>query len=305
MNGRKFRSARSRKAVSGRSPRSLEQLTRRLIQHAARSAPPSLAQRLEEEWLADLAERRGATSRLRLALGCCWATRVISYEHSAAHGALARPGNWPKIMAVYAPREPSGLSPRTAALLLIVCLHAALIYALATGLVQSIAKAPPPPMVASFPKDPRPPHIVPPPPRPILSAARIDPIEPVPGWPFPPETGQILVQPPDSASAPSPARLANRVVGGPGREFPNTDDYYPSASRRIGEKGAVTVRVCVDGSGRLTAAPIVAESSGSARLDEGALRLARAGSGHYRATTEDGQPVRSCYPFRIRFELRD
>src|SRR5436305_1066632 len=41
------------------------------------------AQRLEEEWLADLAARRGQVSRLRLAIGCCWATRVIAYEHSA------------------------------------------------------------------------------------------------------------------------------------------------------------------------------------------------------------------------------
>jgi hypothetical protein len=45
-------------------------------------------------------------------------------------------------------------------------------------------------------------------------------------------------------------------------------------------------------------------ASGSARLDDAALKLARAGSGHYRATTEDGQPVNSCYPFGVRFQLR-
>jgi len=33
-------------------------------------------------------------------------------------------------------------------------------------------------------------------------------------------------------------------------------------------------------------------------------QLARAGSGHYRATTEDGQPVNSCYPLGIRFQLK-
>ena len=47
------------------------------------------------------------------------------------------------------------------------------------------------------------------------------------------------------------------------------------------------------------------EGTGSARLDEGALKLARAGSGHYRATTEDGRPVNSCYPFRIRFQIKN
>jgi hypothetical protein len=35
-----------------------------LIHHAACHAPPSFAQRLEEEWLADLAERPSAMSRL-------------------------------------------------------------------------------------------------------------------------------------------------------------------------------------------------------------------------------------------------
>jgi TonB family protein len=65
------------------------------------------------------------------------------------------------------------------------------------------------------------------------------------------------------------------------------------------------VQVCVDANGRLTSQPAITQSSGSARLDEGALTLARAGSGHYRATTEDGRAVSSCFPFRIRFEFRD
>jgi len=63
--------------------------------------------------------------------------------------------------------------------------------------------------------------------------------------------------------------------------------------------------VCVDAEGRLTTQPTIARSSGSVRLDDGALKLAHAGSGHYRPTTEDGRPVDSCYVFRIRFELRD
>ena len=45
--------------------------------------------------------------------------------------------------------------------------------------------------------------------------------------------------------------------------------------------------------------------SGSARLDAGALQLAKAGSGHYRPTLEDGKAVNSCYSFRVRFESRN
>jgi hypothetical protein len=39
-------------------------------------------------------------------------------------------------------------------------------------------------------------------------------------------------------------------------------------------------------------------------LDEGAIKLAKAGSGHYRATTENGTPVSSCYGFLIKFNLQ-
>jgi TonB family protein len=71
----------------------------------------------------------------------------------------------------------------------------------------------------------------------------------------------------------------------------------------LGENGVAIVGVCVDENGRLTSNPTLAKSSGSAALDNGALKLAKAGSGHYRSTTEDGRPVSYCYPFRIRFQL--
>jgi TonB family protein len=101
-----------------------------------------------------------------------------------------------------------------------------------------------------------------------------------------------------------PIRAVNRVSGGPGKAFPNTDDYYPPAEIRMGRTGISTVQVCTDEKGRLTAAPTLAQSSGSPGLDEGALRLAKAGSGHYRASTEDGRAVSSCYPFRVRFDIK-
>jgi TonB family protein len=94
------------------------------------------------------------------------------------------------------------------------------------------------------------------------------------------------------------------VLGGPGKSFPNTEDYYPPTQIRDGTQGVSTVQVCTDEKGRLTAAPTLAQSSGSAGLDRGALMLARAGSGRYRPTTEDGRAVSSCYSFRVRFDFR-
>jgi TonB family protein len=108
---------------------------------------------------------------------------------------------------------------------------------------------------------------------------------------------------PDSPPAVIPPHVIARIAGGPGAGFPDTADFYPSPSIRMGEQGISTVQVCVDSHGRLTADPTIVRGSGSARLDQGALKLARAASGHYRASTEDGQPVDSCYPLGIRFQL--
>jgi TonB family protein len=86
--------------------------------------------------------------------------------------------------------------------------------------------------------------------------------------------------------------------------FPDSAEFYPASSIRNGEQGLAVVKVCVNVKGRLMADPIGAQSSGFAKLDEAALKLARAGSGHYRPSTEDGRAVESCYPIGVRFRLK-
>jgi TonB family protein len=285
----------------------IEGFARRLIQHAARNAPPSLSERLEEEWLADLAARRGPMSCLRLAFGCCWATRVITFDHSATSVPAASSATGDKAMTAYAQPDSTFSSRRTTAVLLIVCMHAALIYFLATGLVHSVAAMIPTVIHAGVTTEVRPHDKPPPPPAPKLTSTRVEIPEPVLVVPSDANTSQDVVteQPQRLPATSSLPKTVSRALGGPGKGFPNTADYYPPASIRIGEQGIAAVRVCVDGSGRLSADPTIAQSSGSARLDAGALRLAKAGSGHYRATTEDGRPVHSCFPFLIRFDFRD
>jgi TonB family protein len=283
-----------------------EALTRLLIRHGARSAPPALTERLEEEWLADLAGRASALSRLRFALGCCWASRIIAHELADAVRPAA-PAAGPKSVTLYAQPDLTLLSPRTAAVLLILCLHAVIIYVLAAGVARRVYEEIPPIRV-SFQDRPvsraQPP---PPPARPDLVRPKIETVAPLIPIDVAPDTDSLPSPVPRAAGgAPTaPVAIVKRIIGGPGAGFPDTEDYFPAAARRLGEKGLVTVQVCVDPAGRLTAAPTIAQSSGSARLDEGALRLARAGSGRYRPTTEDGRAVSSCYPYRIRFELRD
>jgi len=94
-----------------------------------------------------------------------------------------------------------------------------------------------------------------------------------------------------------------REIAKLGARFPQSQDYYPSTAQRLGESGRVFVRACVGANGRLTSAPTIATSSGSPRLDHGALLLARAGDGDYEPAMENRNPVESCFHFPVTFAL--
>jgi TonB family protein len=285
----------------------LERLSRRLIQHAARNSPATLADRLEEEWLAHLAAQRGALSRLRFAIGCCWAMRVIAHDYlaSGAAASSAATGHGTVVLGHY---DLAFFSRRTTILFLIVALHAFVIYGFATGFGQKGREVLPGSMRTTILN---PPEILPALP-PLIGSRPLNPTRIVPEMPptfrFPQDDAisDTNAPPPPLHSSPpqEPTHTVNRILGGPGAGFPNTDDFYPPASVRGGEMGATTVKVCIDERGRLASAPMIARSSGNTRLDDAALRVAKAGSGHYRSTTEDGRPVPSCLPFRVRFQLK-
>jgi TonB family protein len=282
----------------------------RLVRHAARHNPASLAERLEEEWLADLETRTGAWSRLRFALGCYRATLVIA-GNPVAHGAsIMRTAHAPAAVAVVTnlpARAPRELSNRTLAMMMIAGLHIALIYAFSMGLISTSSEQSfdgsrgfiinPPRPIAPVPPVPTPGGVVykPSPPRVDDGFTTIGPIT------LPPDAVTDSTE--SLGWRPTEAPAVKRVLGGPGAGFPSTSEFYPPLSRAQGETGTADVQVCVDGGGRLTGDPTLQRSSGSARLDQGALALARAGSGHYRSTTENGQPITSCFPFRIRFAM--
>jgi TonB family protein len=282
-----------------------------LVHQAAHRAPESLAARLEEEWLADLESRSSAASRLRFAAGCCWATMVIANDHPRSKVAAATHVAAGSGFVTLVDRNFGYFSLRSATLFLIAGLHAALFYGLITTLSHTQGTAAPINLQNH--------EVVPVPrekeslpasvfkdwtisvPKPVVDTPRkIDFQDVVMGADSdrpPADNSKALIQE-------TPTHVVQQLAGGPGAGFPETADFYPSPSIRLGEEGLSTVRVCVDQKGRLTSDPTTVRGSGSARLDEAALKLARAGSGHYRATTEDGQPVNSCYPFGVRFQLK-
>jgi periplasmic protein TonB len=194
----------------------------------------------------------------------------------------------------------------------IVGLHILIAWALATGLARRAIELVAPPIKTEIIEEVQKHDEPPPPPPPQLERPPVEvppadvdiqlPVEPQ-STAIADVTDKPVSTAPPPPPAPPPPRPVNRREGGPGTGFPSTEDYYPPASKRFNEEGSVTVHVCIGPNGKLTEDPTVAQTSGSARLDEGAIKLAKAGSGHYQPTTEDGQPVNACVPFRIKFAL--
>ena len=122
---------------------------------------------------------------------------------------------------------------------------------------------------------------------------------------IPMETQTTAISNVTDKPAPPVAPPAPRVVMAPVKigRMPSSEDYYPAASKRAEEQGSATVRVCVDAKGKLKGNPEVVTSSGFPRLDEGAVKLARAG--RYQPGTANGQPQeQSCVSFRVKFEIK-
>ena len=71
------------------------------------------------------------------------------------------------------------------------------------------------------------------------------------------------------------------------------------------QASSVTVRVCVDATGRLAQDPTIVRSSGRASLDQAAVKIAAAGAAYYRPDTPSGSaPPSGCAQLAIRFDAK-
>ena len=89
MNEHDLVSSRRSDIASSQSSDWTDAIARRLIKHAADRAPTALADRLMEEWMADLSDHCRPMARLRFALGCCWAAIQIGDDCSAVSTPVA------------------------------------------------------------------------------------------------------------------------------------------------------------------------------------------------------------------------
>lgn len=213
-------------------------------------------------------------------------------------------------MAAYVP-DTNFFTRRSLILFLIIGLHVFIAWAFATGLAHRAIELIAPPIQTEVVEEVQKKEEPPPPPPPQMERPPVEIPPPDVAIEVPVETQSTAIQdvtdkpvPKAPPPAPPPPPKPKNIVGVRlGKNFPNSEEYYPPASKRLEEQGQVLVHVCVGANGKLTEDPTVAKTSGSARLDEGGIKLAKAGSGKYVPQTEDGVAVATCTNLPVRFEL--
>lgn len=164
----------------------------------------------------------------------------------------------------------------------------------------------PPPQPVRQPPRPRPPPVQPvQPAQPRQTVAPAPPVPPAESLAPPPAAAPVrqaspapVEEAPPAPRRAGPVRLAPELsVACPQRTAP----VYPPLSRRLGEEGAVILRVELDEQGQVASAEVVT-GSGHARLDEAALAAVR--TWRCNPARRDGRLVRALalQPFNFMLE---
>ena len=196
------------------------------------------------------------------------------------------------------------MTRRGVVLLVIIGLHVFIAWALATGLARRALEVIAPPIQTDIVEEVKTQKEPPPPPPPEFQKPPVEVPPPDVTIDLPveaPATSAITAVAATPHAPAPPVHVGTRKPPTVAKNFPASEEYYPAASKRLNEEGAPTVHVCVAASGKLSAAPTIAQSSGSSRLDDGALNLAKAG--RYVAGSEDGKAIDACFDFRIKFQM--
>lgn len=199
-------------------------------------------------------------------------------------------------------------SKRLLGSLLVLALHAVLLWLIQSGLARQAftltqesvvallltdVAPPPPPVVA--PKTP--PPKTPPPPVTQLPTATTAPIITTPAVPATSNIAPVAPSQSTAPSAPTPSIRTGAAIQ-PGASCAKPD--YPSASRRLEEEGTVSLKFLIGVDGRVLQAEIE-KTSGFPRLDEAARNaLSKC---QFRPGTIDGKPEQSWASIRYTWRL--
>jgi len=209
-------------------------------------------------------------------------------------------------MTVYA-HDSTFFTRRGAVVVAILALHVLIIWALISGLAHRLVEAVAPPIQTEIVQEEQKKFEPPPPPPPTFEKPPVEVPPPDVTIDMPVEVANttaisnVTTKHVEAAAAPKASvRTAMKIDA---KHFPNSEDFYPSASKRLNEEGAPTVHICLGPDGKLSTTPTIAQSSCSARLDQGAIDLAKVGARYISPATEDGKPVAGCIDFRVKFQL--
>jgi protein TonB len=187
----------------------------------------------------------------------------------------------------------------------ILALHVFIAWALATGLARKAIEVLAPPIQTVIETETHKEAPPPPPPPPTFERppVEIPPTDTIVEMPVAVATTAISNTTTQHVAAPVVKAAGVKTAPKIAKGFPATEDYYPAASKRLNEEGSPTVHACVAAKGGLSQPPTITTSSGSTRLDQGAIDLVKAGSRYLTPGTEDGKPVDMCFDFRIKFQM--
>jgi protein TonB len=188
---------------------------------------------------------------------------------------------------------------RVISLALVGVLHVILIYALASGLAQSLVKKGLDEIKVATVED-KPIDKPPPPPPPKLE-------EPPPPFVPPPDIViETAVAPPNAITTQNvvkePPPAPRQVISTPvsiGRAHTCVQNY-PALSQRLQEEGTATLSFTINTDGSVSN-PSVTKSSGYPRLDDAAMACVPRWK--YKPATQDGQPVATQWQAAVQFKL--
>lgn len=196
-------------------------------------------------------------------------------------------------------------SSRLAGIGVVVLLHAIVIYALQSGLAQSVVETIRGPIETKIIDEIKPEDKEPPPPPPKFD-------QPPPPFVPPPE---VAIDLPAESSTTAISNVQSKVatpapVAAPKPSLPdtppqstkkNSQPEYPPSSRRAGEEGTVILLLYVLENGRVGEAK-VDKSSGFERLDDAAQKEAQR-NWRFKPATKDGKPVAAWTKVAVTFRL--
>ena len=151
-------------------------------------------------------------------------------------------------------------SRRAIVFVAIAGLHVFIAWMFASGLARQVLETVAPPIQTDLIEEIEERETPPPPPPPEFERPPVEVPPPEVSIDIPVDTATTtaitdVTDRPVPMAPPPPPPPRNVKKATMGKNFPNSEDYYPAASKRLGENGATAVKVCIGPNGRLTEEP--------------------------------------------------